>query len=51
MTLGFQDQNFEFHYENLVIKNSTEETILGIKAHMLNICTVANQKLSALCRI
>ena len=48
MTLGFQDQNFDFHYKELLIKNSTEEKILGIKAHMLNICTVANQMLSAL---
>ena len=25
MTLGFQDQNFDFHYKNVVIKNSAEE--------------------------
>ena len=50
-TKGFQDQNFDFHYENLVIKNSAEEKILRVKAHMLNIRTVANQKLSALGRI
>ena len=59
MTLGFQDQNFDFHYKNLVIRNSTEEKILGItmdnklnsRSHYISICTVANQKLSACCRI
>ena len=59
MTLGFQDQNFDFHYKNVVIKNSAEEKILGItidnklnyKAHTINLCIVANPKLSALCRI
>ena len=25
MTLGFQDKNFDLHYENVVIKNSAEE--------------------------
>ena len=59
MTLGFQDQNFGFHYKNVVIRISAEEKILGItivnklnfKSHLTNICTVANQTLSALCRI
>ena len=59
MTPGFQDQNFEFHYENVVIENSTKEKILGIsidnklcsKSHIINICTVANQRLSTICRI
>ena len=58
MTLGFQDQNFDFHYKNVVIRNSAKEKILGItignklnfKSH-INICTVVNQKLSALCNI
>ena len=52
-------QNFDFHYKNVVIRNSAEEKILGItidnklnfKSHITNICTVVNQKLSALCRI
>ena len=59
ITPGFQDHNFDFHYKNTVIKNSAEEKILGItrdnklnfKAHIINICIVANQKLSALCII
>ena len=59
MTLGFQDQKYGFHYENVVIRNSAEEEILEIiidnkldfKYHIINICTVANQQLSALCRI
>ena len=25
MTLDFQDQNFDLHYENVIIKNSAEE--------------------------
>ena len=28
--LGFQDQNFDFHYENAVIGNSAEEKIFRI---------------------
>ena len=59
MTLGLQDKNFNFHYENIVIRSSAEEKILGItirnklnfKSHIINISTVANQKLSALCKI
>ena len=59
MTLRFQNQNFGLHYKNVVIKNSAEEKILGItidnklnyKAHTINLCIVANPKLSALCRI
>ena len=59
MKLVFQDQNFDFHYENVVIRNSAEEKILEItmknklnfKSHIINICSVANQTLSALCRI
>ena len=51
--------NFDFHYKNVVIKNSAEEKILGItidnklnfKSHIINIYTVANLKLSALFRI
>ena len=57
--LCFQDQSFDFHYENVVIRNSAEEKILGItignklnfKAHIINFCTVAYQKLSALCKV
>ena len=41
----FQDQNFDFHYENVVIRNSAEEKIFGItvdnklnfKVHIINI--------------
>ena len=59
MALDFQDQNFDFHYKNVVIKNSTEQKIFGItidnklnfKAQIINICIVATQKLNALCRI
>ena len=59
MTLGLQDKNFNFHYENIVMRSSAEEKILGItiknklnfKSHIINISTVANQKLSALCKI
>ena len=59
MTLGFQDQNFDFHYQIVFIRNLAEEKILGItidnklnfKSHIENICTVANQKLSVFCRI
>ena len=51
MTVGFQDRNFDFLYENVVIRNSAEEKILGItidnklnfKSHIIKICTVANQ--------
>ena len=58
-TLGFQDRNFEFNYENVVIKNSAEVKTLGItasnklnfKSHITNMYTVSNQKLSALCSI
>ena len=54
MTLDFQDHNFDFHYKNVVIRNSAEEKILGItignklnfKSHIINFCTVANQKKS-----
>ena len=50
MTVGFQDRNFDFLYENVVTRNSAEEKIIGItidnklnfKSHIINICTVAN---------
>ena len=59
MTLGFQDQNFDFHYQIVFIRNLAEEKILGItidnklnfKSDIENICTVATQKLSVFCRI
>ena len=59
MELNLEDQNFDFHYKNLAIRNSAEKKILAItidnklnfKSHIINICTVSNQKLSALCRI
>ena len=58
MTLGFQDQNFDFCYKNVLIRNSTGEKVLGItidyklnlKSHIIHIYTVAKQKLIALCR-
>ena len=30
MTLDFQDQNFDFHYKNVIIRKSVEEKILRI---------------------
>ena len=50
MTLDFQVQNFDVHYEHVVIKNSAEEKILGttiekklnFKSHIINICIVPN---------
>ena len=46
MRLDFQDQNFDFHYENIVIRNSAEEKILWItinnklnlNSHIINSC-------------
>ena len=52
MTLGFQDQNFDFHYKNVVLRNSAEEKILEITIdNKLNLhsCTVANQKFAEFC--
>ena len=59
LTLGFNKSSPDFSFENTIIKNVTEEKILGIvidnnlnfKSHMKNICEKANQKLSALARI
>ena len=59
LTLGFQDTQPNFSYNNLTIKNVSEEKILGItidnklnfKSHLENICKKANQKLNALARI
>ena len=59
MALGFEVQNFDPHYENVAIRNSAEQKILEItidnkpnfKFHIKSICTVANQKLSAFCKI
>ena len=56
MTLDFHVQNFDVHYENVIIKNSAEEKILGttidnklnFKSHIINICIVPNRKLSVL---
>ena len=58
-TLGFQDTQPNFSYDNITIKNVSEEKILGItidnkltfKSHLKNICKKANQKLNALARI
>ena len=59
LTLGFQDQIFDFYYKNVIIRNSAEKKILRItidnklsfKSRIINISAVANQNLSALCRI
>ena len=59
LTLGFQDAQPNFSYNNITIKNVSEEKILGItidnkltfKSHLKNICKKANQKLNALARI
>ena len=59
LTLGFNNPFPDFSFENTIIKNVTEEKILGIvidnnlnfKSHMKKICEKANQKLSALARI
>ena len=59
MILGFEDQTFDSHYENVVIRNIAEEKILGItidnklnfKFHIISLCTVAYQKSSAFCKI
>ena len=59
LTLGFQDAQPNFSYDNITIKNVSEEKILGItidnkltfKNHLKNICKKANQKLNALARI
>ena len=58
-TLGFQDAQPNFSYDNIAIKNVTEEKILDItidskltfKSYLKNICKKANQKLTALARI
>ena len=59
LTLGFQDAQPNFSYNNIAIKNVSEEKILGItidnkltfKSHLKNIYKKANQKLNALARI
>ena len=59
MTLGLTNSLPDFSYKDVIIKNTTQERVLGItidnklnfKAHLKNICKVANQKLHALCRI
>ena len=50
-TLGFQDAQLNFSYDNITMKNVSEEKILGItidnkltfKSHLKNICKKANQ--------
>ena len=59
LTLGFNKPFPDFSFESSIIKNVTEEKILGIvidrnlnfKSHMKKICNKANQKLSALARV
>ena len=56
LTPGFQDAQPNFSYDNITIKNVSEEKILGItidnkltfKSHLKNICKKANQKLNAI---
>ena len=58
LTVGFQDAQSNFSYDNITIKNVSEEKILGItidnkltfKSHLKIICKKANQKLNALAR-
>ena len=58
-TLGFNKPFQDFSFKNTIIKNVTEEKILGIvignnlnfKSHKKKICEKANQELSALARI
>ena len=50
LTLGFKEPFPDFFFKNTIIKNVTEEKILGIvidnnlnfKSHMKNICEKAN---------
>ena len=59
LTVGFQDTQSNFSYDNITIKNLSEDKILGIttdnkltfKSHLKIICKKANQKLNALARI
>ena len=59
LTLGFNKPFPDFSFKNTIIKNVTEEKVLGIvihnnlnfKSHMKKICEKANQKLSALVKI
>ena len=56
LTLGLEDAQPSFSYDNIIIKNVSEEKILGItidnkvtfKSHLKNICKKPNQKLSEL---
>ena len=58
-TFGFQDVQHNFSYDNITIKNVSEEKRQGIiiddkltfKRHLKNICKKANQKINALVRI
>ena len=51
LTPGFHDAQLNFSYDNIIIKNVSEEKILGItienkltfKSHLKNICKKANQ--------
>ena len=59
LTLGFQDVQPNFSYDNITVKNVSEEKILGItidnklsfKSHLKNICKKVYEKLNALARI
>ena len=56
LTLGFNKPLPDFSFKNTIIKNVTDEKILGIvidnnQINNKKICEKANQKLSALARI
>ena len=56
LTLRFQDAQPNFSYDNITIKNVSEEKILGItqltfKSLLKNISKKTNQKLNVLARI
>ena len=59
LTLGFQDAQSSFSYDNITVKNVSEEKMLGItidhkptfKSHLKNIFKKANKELNAFARI
>ena len=59
MTLGNGNNLCNFSYDDIIIKNSLSEKILGLTIesnlnfsdHIYNMCKIANQKLNALCRV
>ena len=59
MCIGRKTENNKFEFDNLVLENSKEETVLGatidnkltFHGHIKNICRKTGQKLGALLRI